>query len=381
MKLQVLKVGTHTDSKGVVHDFTEEMLKNIASKYNPATHEAPMVLGHPKDNDPAVGWIKSANYNEDTASLELETNKEHPDFMEAFNFGSFKKWSVSLYPDMTLRHLGFLGAIPPAIKGLSLIGFSQSAPEAGFTFDFMDYDEAFRFQDTGKLFRNLREYIIEKEGLDKANALLPDWIVNDLENTKPTPKPIEEPNKVQSYNEHNNPQSKEGQTMTKEEQAEFDQLKADNERLKLDNASFAEEKTQLQGQIATITQEAKVKEFGDFCEGLVQTGKMKATDKEKNVNLLVSLDKANVAVDFSENAKTAVDAMKETLANASVAVDFNEHATKDKAGEVKDVAGDKFKGVNLDESRVILFNEATAIQARDGISFQEALVKATTKAQ
>lgn len=369
MKLQVLKVGTHTDSKGQVHEFTEGMLKDIASKYDPATHEAPMVLGHPKDNDPAVGWIKSAEYNENTKSLELETDKEHPDFMEAFNNGSFKKWSVSLYPDMSLRHLGFLGAVPPAIKGLSFIGFSQNAPEDGLTFDFMDYDEAFRFQDAGRLFRSLREYLIEKEGLEKTNALLPDWIINELENTKPTPMK-EEAKAVPSFSE----KPKEGQTMmTQEEQAEFDRLKAEN-------ASFAEKQTTLEAEIDALKATAKQKEFNDFCEGLVAQGRMKATDKDKNVNLLLSLDKANVSVEFSENAKTAVDAMKETLAQAPVAVDFKEHATKDKAsGESKDYASAEFKGVKVDEDRAVLFNEAKAIQEKEGVSFEVALAQATKK--
>jgi hypothetical protein len=54
--------------------------------------------------------------------------------------GLFKKRSVSLYPDMTLRHVGFLGAVPPSIKGLADIQFKEGAQ--AMTFEFGEREDA-----------------------------------------------------------------------------------------------------------------------------------------------------------------------------------------------------------------------------------------------
>ncbi|PEH03499.1 peptidase, partial [Lactobacillus sp. UMNPBX5] len=58
-KIHILKTGTHTDSNGVSVSFTETDLQNSINAYNPAIHQAPIVIGHPKTDAPAFGWVKS----------------------------------------------------------------------------------------------------------------------------------------------------------------------------------------------------------------------------------------------------------------------------------------------------------------------------------
>jgi len=48
-----------------------------------------------------------------------------PEFTEMLKKGLFKKRSIALYPDLALRHIGFLGAVAPAVKGLADIKFNE----------------------------------------------------------------------------------------------------------------------------------------------------------------------------------------------------------------------------------------------------------------
>ncbi len=58
-EFEIFKAGTHTSSNGTTKDYSIKDLEFIASSYNPAENEAPIVIGHPVDNSPAYGWIES----------------------------------------------------------------------------------------------------------------------------------------------------------------------------------------------------------------------------------------------------------------------------------------------------------------------------------
>ena len=53
----IARAGTFQDSQGREHTFTEADLEAIRAGYDPAQSEAPLVFGHPKDSDPAFGWV------------------------------------------------------------------------------------------------------------------------------------------------------------------------------------------------------------------------------------------------------------------------------------------------------------------------------------
>ena len=126
MWIAVFKTGRHTDSKGNEKTWTEGDLDSIAGSYDPGTHEAPVVIGHPRDNAPAYGWVEGLKRTGDTLWAKIKpTVAEFKDWLKS---GIYKKRSISLYPDMTLRHVGFLGAMPPAVKGLP--DFAFNGPEA-----------------------------------------------------------------------------------------------------------------------------------------------------------------------------------------------------------------------------------------------------------
>jgi hypothetical protein len=132
MWIECFKTGRHTDSAGNSRDFTTEDLDSIVLSYSQRLQEnpgslAPLVKGHPESDSPAIGWVESLarrgnfliakirDITEDTA-LELKEKK-------------FRNVSISLYSDMSLNHIGLLGAANPAVKGLKPIEFIAEMPD------------------------------------------------------------------------------------------------------------------------------------------------------------------------------------------------------------------------------------------------------------
>jgi len=123
---EVFKAGLHADANGNEREWTEEDLNAIVEKYNnqppDERHDAPVVIGHPVNNSPAYAWVEQLRKNGDT--IEAKFTQIDPQFEDLIKEGRYKKVSIALYPDMMLRHVGFLGAIPPAVKGLKDANFN-----------------------------------------------------------------------------------------------------------------------------------------------------------------------------------------------------------------------------------------------------------------
>src|SRR6266568_8603312 len=181
-RLQIFKPGTYVASDGRRYTFTEAQLAATAAAYDPAKGEAPLVVGHPESSKPAYGWVKSLSFSDQ--SLEAEPQQVEPAFEALLKAGRFKKRSASFYaPDAEdnpvkgvyyLRHIGFLGAQPPAVKGLREASFTGSAKSVIEFADMADTANA-------SLWRRLREFIIEKFGSDVADKVIPDYHISTLE--------------------------------------------------------------------------------------------------------------------------------------------------------------------------------------------------------
>lgn len=146
--IEIFKAGKRPDSHGTVVNITPDDLQQVVDAYDVAYHEAPAVIGHPKMDAPAYAWVKGLQLDGDVLKAELD--QIHPEFAEMVTDGRFKKVSASFYlansPDnpkqgsLYLRHVGFLGAMPPAVKGLrnpefseaeqGIVDFCEEAPEA-----------------------------------------------------------------------------------------------------------------------------------------------------------------------------------------------------------------------------------------------------------
>lgn len=121
--IEVFEGGTQTDSEGRTDIFDENKLDYTVKSYNPTHHEAPLCIGHPEHNTPAYGWVEAVK--REGKKLLAKCKQIPPEISNAIHSGFWKKRSISFYPDGKLRHIGFLGAQPPAVKGLVDIKFEE----------------------------------------------------------------------------------------------------------------------------------------------------------------------------------------------------------------------------------------------------------------
>ena len=97
-------------------------LHRVVRAYDPTYHEAPVTIGHPADNKPAYGWIDGLMVEGDM--LLAREKQVDPKFNEARQEGKFKKRSAAFYCDADgnitgLRHVAYLGAMPPESEGFT----------------------------------------------------------------------------------------------------------------------------------------------------------------------------------------------------------------------------------------------------------------------
>ncbi|MFO1128496.1 MAG: hypothetical protein U1E66_08735 [Rhodospirillales bacterium] len=130
--IHLFRAGTHVASDGTPIAFSDADVRAIADRYDRGLHEAPIVIGHPKTDSPAYGWVANLTFAD--GSLLATPRQVDPGFAELVRAGRFKKISAAFYPPYAtsnpkpgsfyLRHLGFLGAQPPAVKGLQSVELS-----------------------------------------------------------------------------------------------------------------------------------------------------------------------------------------------------------------------------------------------------------------
>lgn len=131
-ELEILRTGTFQAMDGQSHQITAAMLAEIVASFDRDGAPVPAVVGHPKSDDPAYGWVRDLAVKGDRLTATLF--KVDPGFAKTVADGRFRKVSVKLYtPDAPanpapgswgLRHVGFLGAAAPAVSGLKPVEFA-----------------------------------------------------------------------------------------------------------------------------------------------------------------------------------------------------------------------------------------------------------------
>ncbi len=192
--IEVFRTGTFTPMGGRPISFSAEDLKAIADNYDFANSPAPIVVGHPKTNDPAFGWAEGFTFDEKRGVLSAELKDIEPAFADAVSKGRYKKVSLSFFSPMSSsnpkpgsyypKHIGFLGAMPPAVSGLKPVSFAEHEEADILEFEgSMDFG-SFDAENVGTLFRGIRDWLIETAGKEKADEVIPSWRidwVNDLD--------------------------------------------------------------------------------------------------------------------------------------------------------------------------------------------------------
>ncbi|MDK6707150.1 peptidase [Pseudomonas aeruginosa] len=343
-------------------EFTEAILQEIAATYDPALSEAPLVIGHPKLNAPAYGWAKGLEVRE--GMLYAEPHQVVPEFAEAANRKMYKKRSASVYlPDSPgnpvpgkhyLRHIGFLGAVPPAIKGIPDAPFNFAEDDGALAIEFAEAPYAV----TGltDILRRLRDFFVEREGAERADQLIPQWQLSSIEedarrasvqDTAPQASALFSEPVIEGIDAAaasaaaaEEPQG----TVTPSDGASESAAEADRtshpsqqDTTMPDEAALQERQRQLDEREQLLaTREAQVaqqkaqehrNEVTEFAEGLVQSGRLLPRQKAPVIELLVSLP-ADTPLEFAEGdgqvTKPAAEVLRSLLAELPKQVDFSE---------------------------------------------------------
>lgn len=128
---EIFKAGTQTDSRGNSREWSESDLDNIIRNTEASGVDIPLVYGHPKDNSPAMGWVDKVK--REGNRLLARIKEIQPEMKTNIQKRLYPNRSISLRSDNTLRHIGFLGGVAPAVKGLGPINFSAGEEESNYS--------------------------------------------------------------------------------------------------------------------------------------------------------------------------------------------------------------------------------------------------------
>lgn len=358
--IQIFTPGKHTASNGVALDFTEAQLSASAAAYDPAKHEAPIVVGHPTHDAPAYGWVKSLSYAD---GLEAEPHQVDPAFAEMFAAGRYKKISASFYmPDSPnnpvpgvyyLRHVGCLGAQPPAVKGLRNPEFNETEKGVIEFADFADYDD----MTVAALFRRLRDWMIGEKGITVADNIIPDYQVSSLEQSaqaEPDDSTSNAPGVLAGGQYSEKTQPTKGDEMSVEDKARLATLEVENAKLIKAAADFAEV-------TAKAERTARHTEHVAFAETLIKAGKLLPAHREVTVANLDFIANQEAVVEFGEGdaKKPLFDMYKTQLTELPKIVEFAELA----GGE--GVIEDKELDPSVVAKAAVEFQEAESKEGRN----------------
>lgn len=297
--VEVFKAGSHTDSKGRQITFSQADLDQMVGNHKLGA--APAVLGHPKHDDPAYAWADE--YKREGDSLFVKFKDIDPAFEDGVKKGSYRNRSVSVFKDdkagWRIRHIGWLGAQPPAIDGLKPVEFA-CADEACMEFAAPGYSLVWGLESIAKLLRGLREQMIAKDGIEAADQVLPQWQIDSaIEAAAQARQEFQEARgDAGLYSQHN------GGSMSQFTQAEVDAAKA-QARKEAEDAATAKFAAQ-QAELLTLKAKQQKDRIAGLVEGWKAAGLVTPAEEVGLTEFMVALEAEGAEFAFSAADKTEV---------------------------------------------------------------------------
>ena len=374
---EIFRSGERISADGSRWNITDADVQRAAEVYDPKLHEAPIVIGHPAMNAPAYGWVPKLAA--DGGSLTAEFAQMDDGFAEAVRAGRYKKVSASFWPpghpnnpvpdSYYLRHVGFLGAHAPAVKGLRAIEFGEA--EEGV----IEFSEA-AHGIAARLWRNMREWLIAQFGQDAADKVVPDWEIEGIKEMAARPDLPPDPVLFADPPPTPNPTDHKESPMSEQDQAAaLAAEKAARENAEADAAQAKAELKKLQDEQAKDLRDAAHQQNADFAEGLVKEGRLKPADKALVVQVLDFAEHPeHTTADFGEGeaAKPLGTALREFL--AAVLPQQLPTGEMARGGEAQ-AAGSLNFAEHADPSELELHQRAQALAAKEGISYEQAVFR------
>ena len=283
----VFRCGTHVDRFGREVTVTEDDIDRAISSYE--KDSAPIVVGHPALNSPAYGWIGAFRRVGDV--VQAKASQVADEFADLVQRRLYKNRSLAFGPGLKFRHVGFLGAQPPAVKGLKDIQFSDEE-------DYMTVE----FSET-------------------ANTP-----AADAETAAP-PAADPNPSAAPAQPDAEAAQSGKDEEAEAETEKPHDQPAGSDEmaalKTELEAAKAAAAK--LQNELAQVKTKQRRAEFAEFTGALVKSGQLPQAQQTSVCDFMECLDSAGT-YEFAEGAEPVLDRFKRLLNTLLTPVEFAEVA-------------------------------------------------------
>lgn len=336
--VELIKPGPATAMSGARFDFTTAILADLAASYDPALHEAPHVKGHPSTDGPALGWVQAVSINA-AGRLQLDASRQvDATFADDVRAGRWKKRSLSLYmPEAdnnptpghwNIKHVGWLGAMAPAIKGLrDAPAFAD--PEPG-VLSFGDWDDELN----AGLWRRMREWLIAQFGTDAADKVVPAYEVDALQREALREEPLDDPQPTRTaFADESPPVTTAATTVTSQS------LVAQAAALDARAAAL----TAQEAAAATLQASARNAGLAAFADAMVQEGRLLPRDLPGVLGAMQAVPDTCTVVSFAEGDPTkpttspAVEAFKAFIKSLPPRVEFAELAGRSQAAATVDL--------------------------------------------
>ena len=160
--LEIFEAGDYGDKGNWTTKKIDQVVANLEAT-NPQgkrLHTPMAVFGHPKHDDPAHGAVSALKREGEILLAQFTKTSDHLE--KSVQDGRFPNRSAAFYLDPqgkgpVLRHVGFLGAIPPEVKGLAPVQFFDGGEHVTIEFK----EEAVSKQITEETNRTIREAVKE----------------------------------------------------------------------------------------------------------------------------------------------------------------------------------------------------------------------------
>lgn len=353
--MEIFRAGKQIDSSGNSKEWTEKDLDTIVSKFNETDKDGnrintvPATLGHPTDDAPAWGWF--TKMFREGKSLFAELGEQTDELALMLKKKMFKNRSIALRADLSPRHVAFLGAAAPAVKGLEALSFTDpsqfiikgikyltfadKSEDLTFGAEIEFTEDSFKFGMIGDLFQKMRDLIIADKGLEKADDMIQQWRIDSIKR-EPSPP-------IQDFIEHKKPgqkPTKKGVTMPtlEETQAELATANETITAFEAEKVTFSESDTKkdaeikgLKDKIEATEKETLENQYSEIVDKAIAGKHILPANRENHINMLRVLH-GQEAIDFTEGDKTVkktpFQAYKESIENSDISGMFNEFATK-----------------------------------------------------
>lgn len=365
---EVFRAGEQTSSQGRTQVFTDADLDTIVANHN-ADDPAPLVVGHPKNNDPAYGWTTDLKRDGDT--LFAKAGDVATEFESAVQAKHYRKRSISIVPDTAggyrLRHIGFLGGAAPAVSGLKDINFADGDSDLSFEFSVQDAVQrsAWGLGSVGRSLRGIRDWIIAKNGLEEADQVIPDYQIESIQQDAAAMR--EELDDDCSFSSTDDSQ-------------ESEHMPKDFSQEDMDNATAQERQraNDAEKRLKDFEFKARESDAKNLVDGLIADGKLLPAQTAGLCEFMAHLSsEADASFEFSAGdeaqQKTPYEFMREFMGSLGKQVTLG---TDDReADDDTTLNYSAPSGYTVDDERLKLHNKALEYSEKHNVSYETAIQK------